>query len=196
MAVTRVFLVRHGETDWKKENRFRGVTDVPLNDAGRAQIKAVGRFFAGRDLSTVYASPLSRTLDTAKALAGRRNAEKVRLDDGLKDINRAEWEGLTYDQARDKFPKLYKQWLTAPHEVRFPGGESLVDVRRRTWTAFQRVVQKDPGPDVAVVSHHIVFRVILCSLLGMELSRFRQFELAPPPSASWSWNTAGSSSTG
>ena len=175
----RLFLVRHGETDWNKQGIFRGVADVPLNDTGLGQAKALGRYFSGIPLKAIYTSKLARTLDTAGGIARRQpgGVSLVQTDDGLLEINRGDWQGLTLAQVKEKFPESYAKWFRDAEKVHFPGGESLGVVQRRAMRSFERISREEG--DIALVSHHVVLRTLLCGILGLGLSRFRQFELHP-----------------
>jgi len=180
MSTTRICLIRHGETEWNRRQIFRGISDMPLNENGRKQAEALGRRFASVSLRSIYASKLSRALETAKAIAGNQGDKNIiTVDEGLTDIHRGEWEGVAHDEVKKKYPDLYAKWFQSPHEVRFPGGESLQNVQRRAWKSFDAIRRSAKGSDVAVVSHHVVLRTILCGLFGLDLTHFRQFELHP-----------------
>ena len=178
--MSRIFLIRHGETEWNRRQIFRGISDVPLNENGRSQAAALGRRFACVSLRSVYTSKLSRSLETAKAVAGRRDdANAVTVDEGLTDIHRGAWEGVSHDEVKKKYPELYAKWFQSPHEVCFPGGESLQEVQQRAWRSFEAIRCSAECSDVAIVAHHVVLRTILCGFFGLDLTHFRQFELHP-----------------
>ncbi len=177
--MTRVFLIRHGETEWNRLGIFRGTSEVPLNDTGKRQAQAVGRYFTSIPPQSIYSSPRARALETAASvLKGSGSGKAISKDEGFADIDRGEWEGLSHEKVKAKWPALYDSWLYAPKEVRFPGGETLEIVQRRAWQAFRRV-SGGAGETVAIVSHHVTLRALLCSLMDLDLSHFRQFELAP-----------------
>jgi probable phosphoglycerate mutase len=177
---TRLYLVRHGETDWNKQGIFRGLSDVPLNAVGKTQAQALGRWFSGIPIRAIHASRLARALETAKAIAKGQESEKIiYAEDGLIDINRGEWAGLTHPQAKKKFPDLYEKWFSAPQEVRFPGGGCLQEILRQARGTVDRLVKGTSGSSFVVVTHHVVIRALLCSLLDLDLSNFRRFEAFP-----------------
>jgi broad specificity phosphatase PhoE len=177
--MTRVFLIRHGETEWNRLGIFRGTSEVPLNATGKRQAQALGRYFAPTPPQFIYSSPRARALETAAPVSRAAGSGKtVAGDEGFADIDRGEWEGLSHEQVKAKWPDLYDRWLFEPKDVQFPGGETLEAVQRRAWQAFRRVSGGAAGT-VAIVSHHVTLRALLCSLLELDLSHFRQFELAP-----------------
>jgi len=174
-----IFLVRHGETDWNKQDVFRGHTDIPLNAAGRAQAEALGRRFAQIPLQSIHSSRLSRALDIARAIAqGQKSPPAAQIEEGLLDIHRGQWEGLSHEEARKKFPEMYRKWLTDPAQMRFPGGESLRSVQHRAWRFLGRMLVSGEGSAV-LVSHDVVIRVLFCSMLDLDLSFMGRFEVHP-----------------
>lgn len=170
--MTRIALVRHGQTVWNREHRFRGQTDIELDELGLKQAEATGRYMAGRwPVVAVYTSPLRRTMQTAEAIAHAQGLT-AQPSRGLLDISFGEWQGQQAGEVAQRYPDLYRAWLEAPHTVRFPGGESLDDVRSRVVAALDEVVARHPGQAVALVSHTVVNRVLLCAVLGWGNERF------------------------
>jgi probable phosphoglycerate mutase len=170
--MTCIVLVRHGQTAWNREARFRGQTDVPLEEVGLRQAEATGQYVASRwPVAAVYASPLSRTIKTAEAIAEPQGLVAVPLE-SLKDINFGEFQGLLGTEAEQRYPDIFRAWLEAPHTVRFPDGESLEIVRDRVTDALEAVVARHPDDTVALVSHTVVNRVMLCMVLGWGNDRF------------------------
>jgi broad specificity phosphatase PhoE len=170
--MTQIVLIRHGQTVWNRENRFRGQADVELDEVGLQQAEATGRYVAARwPVAAVYASPLSRTMRTAEAVA-RVQGLTVQPLRGLLDISFGAWQGQLGAEVAQHSPDLFRAWAEAPHTVRFPGGESLADVRSRVVAALDEVVARHPGQAVALVSHTVVNRVLLCVVLGWGNERF------------------------
>ncbi|MBE9472271.1 MAG: histidine phosphatase family protein [Chloroflexi bacterium] len=170
--MTRIVLVRHGQTAWNREVRFRGQADVELDEFGLQQAQATGRYLAARwPVVAVYASPLRRATQTAEAIARAHGLTAHPLE-GLLDINFGEWQGLSPDEVAQRYPALYRAWWEAPHTVRFPGGERLDDVRSRVVAALDDVIARHPEQAVALVSHTVANRVLLCAVLGWGNDRF------------------------
>ncbi len=169
--MTRVYLVRHGETDWNREEVFRGRADRPLSDRGRRQAEALGRAMAARTVDAVVAGPLRRATETAEPIA-RDHGLTVAVDDGLDDLDFGEWQGQAKADVRRRYPELWRQWESAPADVVFPAGEGIADVQRRAVAALDRIVARTPDGHVAVVTHRVVLKVLLCHLLGAGLGSF------------------------
>ncbi len=169
---TRIVLIRHGQTVWNREARFRGRADIPLDEVGLAQAAATARYVAARwPVTAVYASPLRRTLQTAEAVA-RAQGLSVQPYEGLVDIHFGELQGLLAEEAEQRYPDIYRAWMVAPHTVQFPGGESLEIVRARIMAGVRELVARHPGQAIALVSHTVANRVLLCAVLGLGNDRF------------------------
>jgi broad specificity phosphatase PhoE len=169
--MTTVFLVRHGRTGWNKEQVFRGHKDVPLDEVGREEARLVGKRLKGEGIKAVFSSPLSRARETAEAVARSHNVE-VQIVEGLIDLHFGEWEGQSLKEVQKQYPDLYAQWQGAPHQVIFPGGEGLAAVRSRAIKAVEKIVERHPQEAVALVSHRVVLKVLICALLGLDNSHF------------------------
>jgi alpha-ribazole phosphatase len=176
--MTTILLVRHGQTAWNHEERFRGQVDLPLDDWGLQQVALVGRRIADQWKPTaIYASSLQRTLQTAAGIARACNL-RTTIHDGLLDIDFGAFAGLTLQEAADQYPDIARAWQRAPHMVLFPDGQSLGDVRDRAEAAVEGIVANHPDQTVVLVTHVIICRLLLCAVLGLDSSHFWQFEPA------------------
>ena len=169
--MVNVILIRHGETDWNREQIFRGRIDVALNKVGLAQAGAVKESLKDVKINGIFSSPLSRAFQTARVL-GESMGLDVEIEKGLIDIDFGQWQGLSHEQVKEKHKGLYETWLVEPHKAVFPDGESLEDVCKRSILALEKVIKKHPGETLAIVSHRVLNKVILCAILGLKLSRF------------------------
>lgn len=170
-----LLLVRHGETEWNRDRVFRGRRDIDLSERGVEQAARLGRSLAGVAIDAVYASPLARALDTARPIASPRTHD-VHPIHNLIDIDYGDWSGLSHADVRAKYPQQYQQWETAPHEALIPGGETLEAVRARAMPAVEWLLSEH-ADCVVVVSHRVVLKVLVLSLLGMGLERFWSIKL-------------------
>jgi probable phosphoglycerate mutase len=126
---------------------------------------------------TVYASSLQRALQTAAAIARACNLRTV-IHDGLLDVDYGAFAGLTPEEAMQQYPEVARAWRDSPQTVDFPGGESLADVRARAEAALTEIINNHLGQTIVVVTHVVVCRLVLCSLLALDNSHFWQFEPA------------------
>jgi len=169
--MTRVYLVRHGTTDWNKEEVFRGRLDCPLNETGQAEARALAEYFKAIPLQAIYSSPLSRAMETARAVAQVKALQVVPFP-GFIDIDFGEWQGLPLKEVREKYSDLYRLWRERPEAVHFPGGENLARVRARAWEGLQKVVRENPEKTVLILAHRVVTKVLICAGLGLDDSHF------------------------
>ena len=170
--MTRIVLVRHGQTVWNREERFRGRADIELDEFGRKQAQVTARYVAARwPVVAVYASPARRAMQTADAVAQAQGLTVQPLK-GLIDIDFGEWQGQLASEMAERYPELFQTWVDMPHKMRFPGGEGLDDVRRRLVAALDQVVARHPEHTVALVAHTVANRVLLCAVLGLGNEHF------------------------
>jgi broad specificity phosphatase PhoE len=171
----RLILVRHGETDWNRQMRVQGRSDVELNETGRRQVQALASALKEESFEAIYASPLKRSLQTAQAINLFHGVE-IEVDDGLKELDVGDFDGLRGDELRARFSSFWQRWTSdEAASVRFPHGESLQQLRRRAWAALQRINQRHRHGAVVAVSHYFVITSIICETMGLDLSRFRRF---------------------
>jgi probable phosphoglycerate mutase len=170
--MTRVFLVRHGATGLTAEDRFSGSVGVDLSEEGRWQVARLAERLAQESITTVYASPLSRTLETARILATPHDLP-IEQRDGLREISHGHWEGLTRREVEARYLEEYLAWDTDPFTFAPEGGESGVSVLARALPVMREIVMAHAGQTVLVVSHKATLRLILSSLLGFDARGYR-----------------------
>ncbi len=168
----RIYLVRHGATPLLAEDRFAGAVNVPLSDEGRQQARALGQRLRAEPLAAVYASPLDRTLETARLIA-EPHGLPVQPRDGLREIAHGRWEGLTRREVDTRFPGEAAAWEEDPYSFAPEGGESGLAVTARALPELLAIVRAHAGERVLVVSHKATIRLLLSSLLGFDPRRYR-----------------------
>jgi broad specificity phosphatase PhoE len=165
--MTRIILVRHGETDWNKEQIFRGRIDIPLNSTGLQQAKATGEALSGQKIDAIYSSPLSRAMDTAIAIAAFHAHIVVKEAKGFIDIDFGKWQGMPHKKVEDEYKVLYDNWKKEPHKIKMPDGESLDDVKLRAMKSLNDILSSHVNETVVIASHRVVNKVVLCAILGL-----------------------------
>jgi len=170
--VTRLYLVRHGATNLTAENRFSGEVGVDLSDEGRAQAARLGERLHDEGITAAYTSPLSRTVETARIVAGPCGLVAEERD-GLREISHGRWEGLTRAEVEERFPGEYETWEADPFTFAPEGGESGVAVLARALPVVRDIVTRHPGERVLVVSHKATLRLLISSLLGFDARGYR-----------------------
>jgi len=170
--MTTIILVRHGQTEWNRIERFRGRADVPLNTTGLAQAEATGERVATKWTPVaVYSSPLSRAVRTAEAVAGHLDLP-VQIHPGLADIDYGAWQGLTPGEARQRWPEMIDTWYNRPHLAHIPDGEALDELRQRAMKTVKELSARHAGETIVLVGHTVINRIILLAVLGLENDRF------------------------
>ena len=173
---TTIILVRHGQTAWNVAQVFRGQIDIELDETGLKQAELLGEYLSQCKLDAVFSSPLKRAVQTAEAIV-RHHGLAVEIAPGLNDIDFGEWQGLSFQEVRTRFNELFATWVSDPHRVRMPSGESLDDVHQRALAVVNQVVDKHEGKVVVLVSHRVVNKVLICALLGLDNSHFWDIRL-------------------
>ena len=171
----RVVLVRHGEPEASARGRCYGSLDVDLSVRGRRQMRRVARLLERAPLAAVYCSPRRRAREGARIVA-EPHGLAPRPEDRLREIDFGSLEGLTYDQAAERFPEVYKTWMERPTEVEFPGGESLSRMRLRVVGAASELRGRHQGHTIAVVSHGGVGRILLAEALSLDVRNLFRME--------------------
>ena len=167
-----LYLIRHGQTDFSKENRFCGSIDPPLNDVGMRMAECFGVAYADRNWNAIYSSPSLRARQTASALAARIGKQPI-LDEGLREVSYGEWEGLRHEDAEERFPKAYAYWSADTASRSTPSGETAFQVAARAALVLERIKRDCPEGRILVVSHKATIRILACALLGMDVRLFR-----------------------
>jgi broad specificity phosphatase PhoE len=171
-TVTRVFIVRHGATVLSVEDRFAGETDVELSDEGREQTRHLAQRLSREKIAAAYASPLGRTMETARILAAPHGLD-LQIRNGLREISHGHWEQMTRREVEEKFPEEAAEWEKDPYTFAPFGGESGLAVTARALPVLIDLVRQHPGENILVVSHKATIRLLLSSLLGFDPRRYR-----------------------
>lgn len=166
--MSECILIRHAMTDWNKRKVFRGRAEIEVNRTGIRQAEKTATLLADLPIEVIYSSPLKRALITAQILRRPHPNVEIKESPGLIDIDYGEWQGKSEDEIENT--KAYKDWLTEPHKVKFPQGESLEDVRNRAVPVFEEVT-KNYNLSI-IVSHRVVIKILLLDVMGLPLSSF------------------------
>ncbi len=170
-STARLFLVRHGETDWNCEGKFQGQIDIPLNKNGHNQAFAAREFLSRQKIDRAYSSSLSRPKQTAEEILKEHPNINLEVKTGLIEIGHGLWEGKLESEINKAWPELLQTWKKTPEKVQMPEGESIHDVWERAVASWEEICEKlSPSETVLVVAHDAVNKVILCHLLGLSPS--------------------------
>lgn len=169
---TRIYLIRHAVTQLAAEDRFSGMHNVPLSEAGRHQAGHLAQRLAAFNPAAIYCSPLERTVETASIVAGPHSLIPI-LRDGLREIDHGHWEGLNRSEVNQKFPGEFEAWDADPFGYAPEGGETGAAVLARALPVMREIVSAHPDQSVFIVSHKATNRLIIGHYLGIELRGYR-----------------------
>jgi broad specificity phosphatase PhoE len=175
-----ILLVRHGETDWNRDDRFQGHADLPLNDSGREQARALASALAGDAVAAVYSSPLRRACETAQIVATRLGLT-VSLEPRLMEVDVGSWSGLTRTDVERRFPEGFARWRAGGHG--WDDGETYEQLTTRVLAAIHDIAERHVFQRVAVVGHGGTVRAVLSHAEGLDPAGCRR---AIPPAANCS----------
>jgi 2,3-bisphosphoglycerate-dependent phosphoglycerate mutase len=172
----RLCIVRHGETAWNAEHRVQGQLDVPLNAIGLAQADAIARALSRERFDAIYASDLSRALQTAAPVAKLLGVEILR-EKGLRERHYGIFQTLTYAEVKVRYAEDYARFLARDPEFKFRSGESLREFSERSIKAISRIKDENRGKSVAVFTHGGVLDELYRFIHGMPVGAPRDFAI-------------------
>lgn len=169
---TRLYLIRHGESVAAHDGRYYGQKDLSLAEKGREQMAFLAERLSPMRPQRVYSSDLARAKESAEVLASRWGLSPI-IRPEFREVNMGLWEGLSYEEISQRYPKEAAKWARGASAFRFPEGESLNDLKARVLPAHQKVLAENPDDAIlALVGHGGSNRVILCQVLGIPLTGF------------------------
>ncbi len=176
----KLILIRHGETQWVREGRYQGASDVPLNRRGVRQARRAALAIKKERPVAVFSSQLLRARETAKFIA-ETCRKQVRTDKRLNEISFGKWEGASHDEIRLRFPEASRKWYDAPWINSPPGGESLKSLERRCSSFLKELLRTYSGREetCAIVTHGGPIRMFLIHMLKIEPHIFWSIRIDP-----------------
>jgi broad specificity phosphatase PhoE len=175
--MTRMYIVRHGETQWNREEVFRGSKDIPLNETGKKQAQRVGNYFSKRHIDRIISSPLSRAIQTAEAVS---SATGIKFESAKEfaDMNFGIWEGLSLREVEERFPTDFRLWKASPDKLRVESGETLAMVRDRISAGLANI-SCDREDAVVIVTHRVICKILILNALGLGNDHFWDMKYDP-----------------
>jgi len=179
-----LYLLRHGETEFSLQDRFCGTIDAALTDAGHRMAEAFAAGYSHRPLrwNAIYTSTRRRTIETAAPFAAEVGIAPV-ADARLDEISFGDWQGRSKAEIACADPVRYRRWLEDP-TIGPPGGESIAEVAARAMAAFRQVERDHQGGNVLLVAHKTILRVLISTLLDVDLRHYREWIAQPVGSLS------------
>ncbi|MEG2290642.1 MAG: histidine phosphatase family protein [Clostridium sp.] len=172
----RLFLIRHGQTDWNLKGKIQGSYDIELNDTGIKQAKELGNKIIGENykFSKIYSSSQIRAVRTSEILSETTNIEYITIK-GLEEINLGEWEGLSWTEVQAKYPVEYEEWYINRRYTKPPKGEAYEEMLERVITAIYKIINENSN-DVAIVTHSAVIMCLQCYITNTSFDKMTNFK--------------------
>ncbi|NMA60489.1 MAG: alpha-ribazole phosphatase [Firmicutes bacterium] len=173
----RLYLVRHGETDWNREKRYLGHTDLPLNQNGEWEVSHLRENLREVLFERCYTSDLRRARQTATTILGGRDVQLIE-ELALRELDFGEWEGLTYDEICQRYPQEAQKWVESGGRSSPFDGEDLGDLEVRVASWLNSLLAENIKGNILVVTHGGPVRILLCLLLGISSEKHWQFNVS------------------
>ncbi len=178
--MTRIYLIRHGETEWNKKGLLQGHSNVLLSPEGVHQAQLLAEHMPFHTVDAVYSSDLSRAVMTAKILAAKFDLPVIQ-ESGFREVNFGDWEGRNLNELASDAPDGFENFFTRPDKAHPPNGETFLEAQARALIALDEVIDERDEQSVIIVSHGAVIRLLLCAALGMPIRKMwtiSQFNMA------------------
>ena len=174
--MSKLLLVRHGDTQAGSSLRYWGQSDVELSAIGLRQAENLRNRLATQKIDAIYTSHLMRASVTAKTIASEHQLDIITCDE-LNEVNFGKVEGLTFDQVSQLYPEVAQTWLSRSLNLSFPDGENFDKFDNRVSKFLSRLEKHAPEEVILIVAHAGPLRLLLCHILGLEICHWRQFRL-------------------
>lgn len=172
----KLFLIRHGQTEWNVKGKIQGSYDSELNDTGITQAYELSKKILEADykFSKIYSSQQKRAFKTAQILSEATNVECIPMK-GLEEMNLGEWEGLSWAEVQEKYPREFEEWHKNLRYTRSPKGESYQEMTERVLAAIHKIINEN-NSDVAIVTHSAVIMCLQCYITNTPFDKMTKFK--------------------
>jgi broad specificity phosphatase PhoE len=179
----KIYLLRHGETEYSQRGAYCGILDAELTAEGHQMAQAFADAHRTIPWTDVYVSPMKRAIATAQPLCDAVGLP-MQIREGLREIGYGAWEDREQDYVRVHYEQDFIRWQTDPAWNPPTDGETAIQIAARALPVITEIESRHKEGNVLVVSHKATIRIILCSLLGIDLGRYRDRINAPAASVS------------
>ncbi|MEA4847321.1 MAG: histidine phosphatase family protein [Clostridiaceae bacterium] len=174
--MTRLYLARHGETEWNRNGMVQGRTDVELSPKGIIQAELLAKRLLKEKIDVIYSSSLKRALKTAEIIAGYKQCEIIESDK-YHEICFGPWEGMTLTEVKEKYSEHFRVYREDPVNFKLPGAETFMDLTERTYNAIIEIVSLHKGSNILLVSHGAAIKAAIIRILGMDIIDYKKFRI-------------------
>ena len=163
--MVKLILVRHALTVDNQKSRLSGHIDSSISEEGKEQIDKITNYLKDFDIDKIYTTTSSRTKDTVKKLSELKSIEIIEKE-SLKEISFGDFEGLTFDEIKDKYPKEFQDMIEKGYEYKYPNGESLIDSYNRVCIELDNIISNNDDRTILICSHGGTMRNIITYLIS------------------------------
>jgi len=174
--LSKLLLVRHGDTEAGSGLRYWGQTDVKLSAVGLSQAESLRNRLATQKIDAIYTSNLKRAIVTARTIDSKHQLDIINCDE-LNEVNFGKIEGMTFDEVNQLYPEVAEVWISRSLNLFFPDGENFDEFNNRVSKFLSRLEKHAPEETILIVAHAGPLRLLVCHILGLELRHWRQFRL-------------------
>jgi probable phosphoglycerate mutase len=174
--MTKLYLVRHGETDWNRDMKVQGKTDIELSSVGIKQAGLLASRLAGEKIDVIYSSSLKRALKTSEIIAAKKPC-CINKSDKYHEICFGPWEGMTIKEVKEKYSEHFKIYREDPANFRLPGAETFLDLMERTYNAIMEIISLHKGSNILLVSHGTAIKAAIIRILEIDIINYTKFRI-------------------
>lgn len=174
--MSKLYLVRHGESEWNILNKVQGQSNVSLTNKGKQQAMKIGKRLKHENINLIFSSDLKRAIQTANIIGEFTKLEVISLEE-LREIRFGVWEGLTTKEIMEKYINEHTIWMTEPHNLSLPEAERLIELQERLLKAVSDLVRKDKNKNILIVSHGASIKTLILGILGIDLSFYNKLTI-------------------
>lgn len=176
--MNRIYLARHGESQWNILNIIQGQKDIPLTNKGILQAQLLGKRLINEKIDKIYSSDLSRAHETAKIIGEIINVDVVPMKE-FREINFGIWEGMSKEELLANYKWEYELWMREPEKLVLEGGETLAELQYRAMEGIKKILssKKDNCNNILIVSHNATIKALILGLLDISISNYKNLTL-------------------
>lgn len=172
----KIYLTRHGESEWNILKRIQGHKDIPLTNRGIKQANLIANRLIHEDIDIIYSSDLKRAYDTAKIIGDKIGLEP-NLSKEFREINFGVWEGLSNDIIGSEYREEIHLWRKEPEKLKIKGGETLQEVQLRSMRKLESIINTNEDKNILIVSHGVTLKTMILGILDMDLFYFKNLTI-------------------
>lgn len=172
----KIFLIRHGESQWNILKRIQGQQDIPLTERGLIQAELVGSRLVNEKIDKIYSSDLIRAFNTAEIIGQKLNKPVIPMKE-FREISFGIWEGISDEEMLRKYYDEYLMWRKNPENLKIEGAETLEELQLRAMNGVNKIIKDSKEENILIVSHSATLKTMVLGLLDMNLRHFKNLTL-------------------